>query len=177
MRNWIDLFEADDFAAQVKALAPHDSVAEPGYGYTIDGTPFEMTDQHIFDMRQRIEQVLARNPTVYRYVLLRPADLAKYLAGTLGVFWCHDHDINVDALTGWDSAPDDAELYRLTATIHPANVDMVRTVVQNLSVPWENEITMKPGSPIMLRSVDLLPDSDQYARPVKQSFVARSYTA
>ena len=177
MRNWIDLFEADDFATQVKALAPHDSVAEPGYGYTIDGTPFEMTDQHIFDMRQRIEQVLARNPTVYRYVLLRPADLAKYLAGALGVFWCHDHDINVDALTGWDSAPDDAELYRLTATIHPANVDMVRTVVQNLSVPWENEITMKAGSPIMLRSVDLLPDSDQYARPVTQSFVARSYTA
>lgn len=146
-------------------------------GHTEDGDVYEITDRHVRDMRFKIERILSSKPTVYRYMFLRPDDLQTYLEGPLGVFWCHDWEINLDSLTGWDTSPKDAEMYRLTATIRPAHVDMARTVLQNLAVPWENEITMRAGVPIMLQSVGLLPNFEENATPIEQKFPPRQYRA
>lgn len=177
MRNWIDLFENAFFNA-VKTMAPHDTSARPGYGHDLDGNEFLITDDRIIDMHDKINTLLKRNPTIYRFILLRPDELAKFLQGPLGTYWCHEPDgVPLEALTGWDSAPDDAELYRLAANVQPEDVDMARTVLQNLAVPWESEINLKRGVLIKLVGVDLLPNVEQSAHPVRQPFPMREYVA
>jgi hypothetical protein len=168
MRQWIDLFE-DSLADAVKKMVPHDTDAAAGHGYDEDGNDFEITDEHVAAMKAMIDTKM-QTPIIYRYVLLRPNQLSKYLSGPLGTFWCHDLNINLHALTGWDTAGEDCGLYRLTATIDPHDIDMPRTILQNLAVPWEHEIKVNPGASVMVKRVDLLPDFDVDDTSVAQPF-------
>jgi hypothetical protein len=88
------------------------------------------------------------NPfTAYRVVALAdPSDLRHE---DLGEHWTqYDWMIDGDLLNsiGDDTWEEDAEPYVITAKIRKEDVDVMQTIVQNLSFPNEHEINLKKGA-------------------------------
>lgn len=132
-------------------------------GENFDWEPTDLSPELVDQVKSRIKSYFRNGKMVlYRYIMINQPYRESILKrrDAIGIYWTYrPHLLNLEALSTWD---DKGDLMLLTAEISldyaALCVNWKTTIEMNIELPWESEITLKKGSPIMISACYALPD-------------------